>query len=280
MRNKILNYMKKLIFSFIFLVLFSNFLFGQDINSVSLEEDLIIGNENSEDLLQWAGVCSDKEGNIYVTDMMDYSIKKFNKFGKLVLKKGRKGRGPGEFLAIRLIAIYDSLLFVTDQYIPGIQVFDTQLNYKTNINFSRPILDFQPISSNLLLLNPLSKENSGKLITIDRQKGIKAAIPFSDDTQSMMMENVKFKYVNNNCIYIAYMWQDLIKKIDINSNILWSKSLFKGIKSKTKKIKKFSMPTEIIYKDIDCDTLGYVYILGGDIAKKKEPRYLCLGCKW
>jgi hypothetical protein len=42
-------------------------------------------------------VKSDNLGNIYVLDMQDCSVKKFDSNGVLIRKYGRKGKGPGEF---------------------------------------------------------------------------------------------------------------------------------------------------------------------------------------
>ena len=53
-------------------------------------------------------IATDSKGNIYVTDMMDYSVKKFSNKGKLIKKAGRKGQGPGEFSYLGSCAVSDS----------------------------------------------------------------------------------------------------------------------------------------------------------------------------
>ncbi|MGB6866412.1 MAG: 6-bladed beta-propeller, partial [Candidatus Aminicenantaceae bacterium] len=66
---------------------------------VTLEEVLSVGSLDDDTLFQWVGVTVDSYGQIYVTDAMDYSLKKFDADGKLLQKAGGKGQGPGEFLA-------------------------------------------------------------------------------------------------------------------------------------------------------------------------------------
>jgi hypothetical protein len=66
---------------------------------LELQEDLKIGRADDENYLFYRlrGIDVDKEGNIYVADMSNYRIQKFDKTGKYLLTFGRKGQGPGEF---------------------------------------------------------------------------------------------------------------------------------------------------------------------------------------
>jgi hypothetical protein len=66
---------------------------------LDLTEDLKIGKEGDPNT-QFFGVrdvAVDGEGNIYVADMKNYRVQKFDKEGKYVLTIGRQGQGPGEF---------------------------------------------------------------------------------------------------------------------------------------------------------------------------------------
>lgn len=66
---------------------------------LELQEDLKIGRADDEKYLFYRlrGIDVDHEGNIYVADMSNYRIQKFDKTGKYLLTFGRKGQGPGEF---------------------------------------------------------------------------------------------------------------------------------------------------------------------------------------
>jgi hypothetical protein len=44
-----------------------------------------------------ASVCEDDELNFYVLDRMEYAVFKFSPEGRLLMRFGRKGQGPGEF---------------------------------------------------------------------------------------------------------------------------------------------------------------------------------------
>jgi len=66
---------------------------------LDLEEDLKIGRADDEKYAFYRvrGIDVDKDGNIYIADMSNFRIQKFDKNGKYLLTFGRKGQGPGEF---------------------------------------------------------------------------------------------------------------------------------------------------------------------------------------
>jgi len=70
-------------------------------------------------------VKSDNSGNIYVLDMADCSVKKFNSKGVFIRKYGRKGRGPGEFLSpFRIDVSYNGNLLVLDPNLNKCELFE------------------------------------------------------------------------------------------------------------------------------------------------------------
>jgi hypothetical protein len=66
---------------------------------LELEEDLRIGSEEDENYLFYAvkDVAVDTQENIYVADMNNHRIQKFDQEGKYLQTIGRMGQGPGEF---------------------------------------------------------------------------------------------------------------------------------------------------------------------------------------
>lgn len=77
-----------------------------------------------------SGISVDRRGNVYVTDLLDYSVKKFDKSGACVGKVGRRGTGPGEFRSPALSLVIGERLVVLQMEDPRIQVFDTGLVYR------------------------------------------------------------------------------------------------------------------------------------------------------
>ena len=76
-------------------------------------------------------VKTDAEQNIYVLDMMDKSVIKFNKSGKFLNRFGRFGRGPGEFLFAQGFDVFnDGKIVVADPNNNKITVFSGKKIYE------------------------------------------------------------------------------------------------------------------------------------------------------
>lgn len=77
-----------------------------------------------------SGVSTDQSGNVYVSDMLDYSVKKFNRQGTFLKKVGRRGTGPGQFRSPALSLVVGGKLIVLQAEDRRIQTFDTDLMYR------------------------------------------------------------------------------------------------------------------------------------------------------
>jgi len=241
---------------------------GREPLKIYLEEVLSIGSLDDDILFQWVAVVADP-GKLYVTDTMDYSIKLFDEKGNLLKKTGKKGQGPGEFSAIRFLGISEQFLYVTDQYMPGIQVFDKDLNYKKRIPVFIPISGIKVISDDEIAVGSLSADGEKKgMIFIYNQKGeVVREIKYLDKKAPLMLDMVSFDFDPQGNLYIAYTFQDRVEKFDPDGKKLWSKRLVKVKKLETKKIQSFELPTKVIYKDVALDSSGHLFVLGGSYSK-------------
>jgi hypothetical protein len=198
------------------------------IQNIRLREVLSIGSPDSDLLYQWVGVVADEHQNLYVTDSMDYSIKKFDSKGNLIKKVGRKGQGPGEFSAPRLVGCTEKLIYVTDQYKLFIQIFDKDLNYIGKIEFLSPIVDMLILSDNSIVIAPSIWKGQGKIITINAHGEIISELVYSKQESTFLMNNVDFEVDSRGCYYLVYNYQDRIEKLDANGNLIWKRELFGG----------------------------------------------------
>lgn len=246
----------------------------KELKSISLKEVLSIGTPDDDTLYMWGALATDRNGNIYVTDTMDYSIKKFNNKGILIKKAGGMGQGPGEFLAIRLIVHSNGVVYVTDQNNLGLHVFDEDLNFKEKIPFNSQIVDFKIKNNNrITILSPFIA-NPERIITIDLKGDSKIGMqPFKDEKE-FWSNFRKFDMDDQGNLYLVYSFEDRVEKFDKNMNNKWSIRLLGKKKVKFEKTKSAFgssiLPTEVMYKDIALDTSGRLFVLGGHLSKHRS----------
>jgi len=265
------NIIFKKVLGLIFL-LAGNVCFAQDFSKIILKERLSIGSEKSDELFQWAGICTDDEGNIYVTDVMDYMIKKFDRSGIRIKSTGAKGQGPGEFSGPIDIKYFQGRLYVRDIYTQGLSVFDKELKYITKIIYPNTrIMHFKILSLNELLIAPYMMKLPFHLVSLDSLGQERGIINFAgphDD--SYFTRGMEFEVDAKKDIYIMYRAEDVILKINFKGELLWKRSLYKNKKVKIKKFAFGKSQTQMLFKGVQLDTLGNVFILGGHLAKNSS----------
>jgi hypothetical protein len=234
---------------------------------ISIQEVLSIGALDDEAIFQWTGVAADADGFIYVLDGLDYALKKFDAKGKLIKKAGRKGQGPGEFLAPRLLACSQDLLYATDQTVLGISVFDKNLQFKKRIPFSKPITDLFVLSNEMIVLAAMGFPEPGKVVVVDGRGRIQTELAYFEKDAGLMMDSVSAALDGQGHFYLAYLFQDKIEKWDERGQRLWSKNLLGIKKVERKKIENYLLPTEVCYKDVCLDEGGRLFVLAGKFAK-------------
>lgn len=104
-------------------------------------EELIIGNDSDTEenmFLDPSEIEADSEGNIYILENLDSTIKKFNSSGHFIKKIGREGQGPGEFVELNSIEINrKNELFAYDSALRKIEVFATNGDLIKTIKLNR-----------------------------------------------------------------------------------------------------------------------------------------------
>ena len=91
-----------------------------------------LGSEDREEeiFFRIADIEADKNGNIFILDSGNYSLKKFSKEGKFLKEIGREGQGPGEFIRPSNICVdIDGKVYVNEIVGRRISIFDNSLNF-------------------------------------------------------------------------------------------------------------------------------------------------------
>ncbi len=243
---------------------------SEKIKRIELEEFLSVGRLDDDALFQWVGVVADSQNKIYVTDSMDYSLKKFDSDGNFIKKVGRKGQGPGEFMAPRLLDSSDRFLFATDQYFLGVQVFDKELNFKKRIQIKKPISDLKILSDSQIAIATMTIDKIASILIYNTEGKLTREFRYSEKRSPLMMDMVSFDFDQDGNLYLAYTFKDGIEKFEKKGKKEWSRKLLRIKKVKRKKISSYILPTQVVYKDVALDSLGNLFVLGGHYSKNKS----------
>ena len=249
-------------------------LFGAQIKLIQLKEVLSIGSSDDDLIFFVTSVATDEKGFIYLTDSLDYSVKKFNDKGVLIKKAGRKGQGPGEFMFPVLIECSQGLIYVADQTMPGIQVFDSDLKFKTRLHFNFLLFDLKASSNNSIYGLSLFLAGEPPIAHIDADVTKNISLSTMSPGASIIKRSGKFDIDGEGNIYFAASFEDKIEKYDKYLKKIWQKNLFGGKKARETSDASIStlkgIPTEMIYKEIALDRTGHLFILGGTGAEHRS----------
>lgn len=234
---------------------------------LSIRENLSIGRLDDDLLYQWTGLAADRAGNIYVLDMMDGLLKKFDPNGKPVGRTGGKGQGPGEFLAPRLLDCSDRFLFATDQNVMGIMVFDHDLKYLRLIRTPFLVSHIAALSDDRIAVKGLSWEGESAILILDGEGKVVQRLATMDRKPGWLQDSMSFASDGRGGFLIAYLFQDRLERWSDASTRVWIKAYFGGEPVTTEKIGGFALPTETCFKDVSVDSRGFIYVLGGNRAK-------------
>lgn len=94
---------------------------------LAISPSLVIGGDDSgvRSFSQVRGIVADAAGRVYVADAGERSVRVFEVDGRFVRTIGRPGRGPGEFVEPKGLALVRNELFIYDPRERRLAVFDT-----------------------------------------------------------------------------------------------------------------------------------------------------------
>src|SRR5262249_49603141 len=85
-----------------------------------------VGDEDGQFRLP-LGVSTDKDGNVYVADLMRCRVQKFGPDGKFISAMGQLGDYAGSFARPKYLAVdSEGILYIVDAAFQNVQMFDDQ----------------------------------------------------------------------------------------------------------------------------------------------------------
>lgn len=205
---------------------------GAHNKKIEFVEDISIGEETGKDYLMFRNeldVTVDSAGNIYILDIGNQRILKFDKKGEFIWEAGREGQGPGEFqsqpsrytYSIKLTPSED-IAVRDDKYI---HFFSTSGDYQKTVKIDARVWDFDFFPDGLLLVS----------LSLVRVVGNSAALfsgegqfekQFSDEyVYDTMRTNMGIScgaryFVKSDKVYVSLLGPYEIREYDLEGRLL------------------------------------------------------------
>ena len=163
-------------------------LWGEHINEkVEFVTELTLGELSGEEYLTFhtdIDVTVDSKGNIYVLDIRNHRIVKFDVNGDYLWTAGRQGQGPGEFQRPSKIKIMPSGEICVLDGSRKLLFYNSQGNYIHMVNLESSVSDFQFLPDRRLFMSTQMLQQAGlagvflspDFVSIERFPAIDACI--------------------------------------------------------------------------------------------------------
>ena len=185
-----------------------------------------------------AGMALDSRGNLYILDTGNHRVQKFSPEGRYLASFGRQGQGPGDFSYPDSIDIDgEDMVWVSDPNNQRIQVLTPEGVERKTLSFVKErVGKIRRTKSGLLMAGgggvffggPEMDEEKAlpklfKKLGLNGQVAGEYGEPFDFEHPlvNQMGNQVTLAVDENDCVYLAYLYQNRIDKYSPEGKLLW-----------------------------------------------------------
>ena len=185
-----------------------------------------------------AGMALDSRGNLYILDTGNHRVQKFSPEGRYLASFGRQGQGPGDFSYPDSIDIDgEDMVWVSDPNNQRIQVLTPEGAERKTLSFVKErVGKIRRTKSGLLMAGgggvffggPEMDEEKAlpklfKKLGLNGQVAGEYGEPFDFEHPlvNQMGNQVTLAVDENDCVYLAYLYQNRIDKYSPEGKLLW-----------------------------------------------------------
>ena len=185
-----------------------------------------------------AGMALDSRGNLYILDTGNHRVQKFSPEGRYLASFGRQGQGPGDFSYPDSIDIDgEDMVWVSDPNNQRIQVLTPEGAERKTLSFVKErVGKIRRTKSGLLMAGgggvffggPEMDEEKAlpklfKKLDLNGQVAGEYGEPFDFEHPlvNQMGNQVTLAVDENDCVYLAYLYQNRIDKYSPEGKLLW-----------------------------------------------------------
>ena len=186
-----------------------------------------------------AGIALDSQGNLYILDTGNHRVQKFGPDGRYLASFGRQGQGPGDFAYPDSIDIdSEDMVWVSDPNNQRIQVFTPAGAVRRTIGFVKERVGkicrtksglVMAGESGILVGGPEMEEKKQQLPKLFKKLDLDGKVSgeygepfdFEHPLVNQTGNQVTFAVDENDCVYLAYPYQNRIEKYSAEGKLIW-----------------------------------------------------------
>lgn len=251
-------------------IIFVYFTSGQ--HTVHITKIQTYGNEKDAELVQAYDAKEDNQNYLYITDKLEFCVKKYSPKGELIKIFGKYGKNKKEFLSPGALSIYDNSIAIVDEIKSEIMILDKNLNFIRSFKTLGPALDICFDNLGNLYTHCLGADGQSTFLKYDILGNLVKRINSTDfnKKENGVLWNTAFIAINsNNYLIIAYRYINKIEVYNQSSQYLSSFTINNLPKKSIKKFidKKISIPSDLLIIDVAIDSNDNILLLGGDLSE-------------
>jgi len=212
-----------------------------------------------------SGIAVDSRNNVFASDLLDYSVKKFDRGGAFIGKVGCRGSGQGEFRSPGLSAVVGEKLIVLERGKSRIQVFDTRLRYTGEfaVRGGTPV-DVTPDGTRGIAVALYSDTSRAMVIRYeDAQGGNPRRIPLRPTGRAHPLYGAgRIAVLRDGTLVVAYLFMNRVELYARSGKYLGDFSIA-GMPGPDAGIDDGRLPEETYFRKVLVDAAGNILLLGG-----------------
>lgn len=175
-----------------------------------------------KDIYLWKAAClgCDADGNIFVVDLQQKTLLKFDSKGGFLKKAGRKGQGPGEFLNPLSMSVADDRIWISDTGKYEILIFDLELNFIKSYKTRKAYIAIAGSRDGKAVGAPFRMNNNMPLVDVMDDEGriltSFGKAMYGSDINWTMPNFIKIDVSADGMVYLAYWHFPTVCRYDMN----------------------------------------------------------------
>jgi hypothetical protein len=236
-----------------------------------LQEVQVVGSDS--DFIRIAEVAVDARGGIFITDGLQFVVRKFTPDGGRAAEYGRRGSAPGEFSAYpSQMVVERDTLFLVEKASSSVKMYTTGFRYLGAIECGYPIVDIAVDRESRVWVNRIVHGAQPKIALYSPQGKELGGLPYHPSQEGDAFQMIHLAVHPRGLLIAAHRFSNLVEVYD-RAGRLKSQFHVRGIPDLSvlvpSPMKELgSLPETELIKDLTVDPAGRLYLLGGE---KTEP---------